>query len=48
MRGDGIFAEQMRLLFEASVRRAGLNREKFTVTAGNFRRPGGQQLDLAL
>ncbi|HEY4301029.1 MAG TPA: PA0069 family radical SAM protein [Candidatus Didemnitutus sp.] len=46
MRGDGIFAEQMRLLFAASVRRAGLNQAEFEVTGENFRRPGGQQLEM--
>ncbi|HVU17424.1 MAG TPA: PA0069 family radical SAM protein [Candidatus Didemnitutus sp.] len=46
MRGDGIFAEQMRLLFEAGVRRAGLNREDFEVTGAHFRRPGGRQLEI--
>ena len=46
MRGEGIFAEQIKQLFEVSARRAGLNREEFNLSTSHFRRPGGVQLEL--
>jgi DNA repair photolyase len=46
MRGEGIFAEQIRALFEISTRRAGLGTERRTHNASHFRRPGGVQLNL--
>ncbi|HEX2860514.1 MAG TPA: PA0069 family radical SAM protein, partial [Lacunisphaera sp.] len=46
MRGEGIFAEQMKRLFEVSARRTGLNRAGFELSTGHFRRPGGVQLEL--
>lgn len=46
MRGEGIFAEQMKRLFEVSARRTGLNRADVTLSTAHFRRPGGTQLDL--
>lgn len=42
MRGSGIFAEQMRTLFDVSVRRAGLNADEFSLSTEHFRRPGEQ------
>ncbi|HWA28667.1 MAG TPA: PA0069 family radical SAM protein [Lacunisphaera sp.] len=48
MRGEGMFAEQIRQLFEVSARRAGLNREPIELSTAHFRRPGGTQLDLDL
>ncbi len=39
MRGEGIFAEQIRVLFESSRRRAGLDRPLATLSAAAFRRP---------
>ena len=42
MRGQGIFAEQMKTMFEVSARRAGLNMEEFSLTTEHFRRPGEQ------
>lgn len=42
MTGQGIFAEQLRTLFEVAARRAGLNREPFALTTGHFRKPGEQ------
>ncbi|HEX5726179.1 MAG TPA: hypothetical protein VFX98_11980, partial [Longimicrobiaceae bacterium] len=44
MRGEGIFAEQMRMLFETSCRRAGLVNHLPTLSTAAFRRPtpGGQ------
>lgn len=44
--GEGIFAEQLRQLFEASARRAGLNQEHFTLSTEHFRRSDGGQLTL--
>jgi len=46
MKGEGIFAEQLRELFRLTARRAGLNLERRVLSAASFRRPGGQQLDL--
>ncbi len=46
MRGEGIFAEQIKQFFEISARRAGLNREDFALSTAAFRRPGGVQLEL--
>ena len=46
MRGEGIFATQLEELFRATTRRAGLNREEFSLSTEHFRRPGGQQLEL--
>jgi DNA repair photolyase len=45
MRGQGIFAEQIAQMFEVAARRAGLNREKPTLSTAHFRRPGGTQLE---
>ncbi|HKB90153.1 MAG TPA: PA0069 family radical SAM protein [Opitutaceae bacterium] len=44
MRGEGIFAEQIRQLFTIQCRRLGLNRETSELSTANFRRPGGVQL----
>ena len=46
LRGQGIFAEQIRQMFEVATRRAGLNREETPLSTANFRRPGGVQLEL--
>lgn len=46
MRGEGIFAEQIHDLFAAAARRAGLNREPLASSTDQFRRPGGEQLNL--
>lgn len=46
LRGEGIFAEQIKQLFDVSARRAGLNREEFKLSTAHFRRPGGTQLEL--
>ncbi len=46
MRGDGIFAEQIRELFTVTARRAGLNRLHWQPSTAHFRRPGGVQLNL--
>ncbi len=42
MRGEGIFAEQIRELFTVAARRAGLNHERTTLSTAAFRRPGEQ------
>jgi DNA repair photolyase len=46
LRGEGIFAEQIRELFRATARRAGLNQDRHPLSPAHFRRPGGQQLCL--
>ncbi len=46
MRGEGIFAEQIKQLFAVAARRAGLNRAAINLSTAHFRRPGGVQLDL--
>ena len=46
LRGEGIFAEQLRDLFHAAARRAGLNQERHELSTAHFRRPGGEQLNL--
>jgi len=46
MRGEGIFAEQTKQLFEVSARRAGLNRAEFHLSTAHFRRPGGMQMEM--
>ncbi len=46
MRGEGIFAQQLRALFESSLRRYGLEKRRLELSTAAFRRPGGQQLDL--
>lgn len=46
MRGQGIFAEQIKLLFDVAARRAGLNRLENKLSGAHFRPPGGRQLDL--
>ena len=44
MKGEGIFAEHIRDLFNTSARRVGLNRHPVTLSTAHFRHPGGQQL----
>jgi DNA repair photolyase len=46
MRGQGIFAEQTRRMFEVATRRLGLNHHHPALSTAHFRRPGGTQLDL--
>jgi DNA repair photolyase len=46
LKGEGIFAEQLRELFLVCARRAGLNQERFTLSTAHFRPPGGRQLTL--
>lgn len=46
MKGEGIYAEQIRDLFQVAARRAGLNQERLALSIAHFRRAGGQQLTL--
>jgi DNA repair photolyase len=46
MRGTGIFADQIRQLFEVSARHVGLNRTDMKLSGAQFRRPGGVQLEM--
>ena len=46
LRGEGFFADETRQLFEASCKRAGLATRGPKLSAGHFRRPGGDQLAL--
>lgn len=46
MRGEGIFAEQMRAMFHVACRRAGLPKREVTLSAAAFRVPAGPQMEL--
>ncbi len=46
MKGEGIFADQVRDLFQITTRRLGLNQERCSLSTAHFRRPGGAQLEL--
>jgi hypothetical protein len=46
MRGEGIYAEQIKSLFRLACRRAGMNAEKSQLSTASFRRPGSTQLSL--
>ena len=46
MKGTGLFAEQIRSVFELARRRAGLDAPKLELDTRAFRRPRGHQLDL--
>ena len=46
MRGEGIYADQTRALFEMACRRAGFSSERPPLEVGGFRTPGGDQLGL--
>ena len=48
MRGQGIFADQIRQLFEVARRKAGLAVDGPTLSTAAFRRPPGNQLELEL
>jgi DNA repair photolyase len=47
MKGDGIFAEQLRTMFEVTSRRLGLTQDHFPLSTAHFRKPG-EQLALEL
>ncbi len=42
MTGEGIFAAQLKAMFEISARRAGLARDRFAFATHHFRKPGEQ------
>jgi DNA repair photolyase len=44
--GQGLFAEQIRQMFEVATRRLGLNRDEAVLSTAHFRRPGGVQMEL--
>lgn len=46
LHGEGVFAEQIRALFHAAARRAGLQPGRLQLSTAHFRRPGGTQLGL--
>ena len=46
MRGEGLWAEQLRGMFSVATRKHGLNQRDYELSTAHFRRPGGQQLDL--
>lgn len=46
MHGQGIWAEQLKQVFNVAARRAGLSLEGCALSTGHFRRPGGKQLEL--
>jgi len=46
MTGEGIWAEQLRRLFEVSLRRTGLSERGHALSTAHFRRPGGEQMKL--
>src|ERR1017187_7916125 len=48
MRGQGIFAEQIRQMFRVGCRKAGLSEDGPELSVAAFRRPPGSQLELDL
>ncbi len=46
MRGEGVFAQQIAALFDAGVRKAGMDRMQLELSAKAFLRPGPRQLTL--
>lgn len=46
LRGQGIFAEQIRQMFQVARRRAGLDRDDQPLSTAHFRRPGGMQIEM--
>lgn len=46
MRGEGIFAEQIEMMFDIARRKAGFKDEPRGLSITSFRRPGGTQLSL--
>jgi DNA repair photolyase len=39
MRGEGVFADQIELLFDASIRKLGMNQDRFRISGAAFRKP---------
>jgi DNA repair photolyase len=48
MSGEGLFAEQIHQLFQASRRKAGLSEDDPELSTASFRRPTGNQLELEI
>lgn len=48
MRGEGLFAQHLNRMFHAACRKAGLPDAHPDLSAANFRRPAGPQLELSL
>jgi DNA repair photolyase len=48
MQGQGIFADQISQMFHIACRKAGLSGDRSKITADNFRRPPGPQLELSI
>ena len=46
LRGEGVFAGQIRQLFEVSLQREGLKEKALPLSTAAFRHPGGQQMEL--
>lgn len=46
MKGEGIFAEQVKTLFQVACRKARIDKNKIRLSCDSFRRPGGTQLKL--
>ncbi len=46
MKGKGIFAEQVKNIFDISCRKAGIEGNRFRLSTASFRRPGPEQLHL--
>lgn len=46
MRGEGIYAKQVKDLFDMAYKKAGFDPQKITLSIDKFKRPGGTQLDL--
>ncbi len=46
LRGEGVFAGQIRQLFEVSLQRQGLKEKALPLSTAAFRHPGGQQMEL--
>ena len=46
MRGEGIFADQIKQLFEVACRKAGIAENHLALSTAAFRRPGGRQMEL--
>lgn len=46
MAGEGVWAENLKQMFEVMTRKHGLNERKTNLSTAHFRRPGGTQLNL--
>ena len=46
MKGQGIYAEQVKDMFEVAKRRAGMQENMMQLSTEHFKKPGGTQLNL--